>query len=158
MTLRWPWQERKPSGIEERTSAIRAGAARVTDPGCYVRAGVRAEIAAKLRQEDIDYLIAVTKANEPIRDMAKSAGWAEYERALRDIAERKLRALPSNVLKHGATDPQVLWDAAVCDIINTVLLGIVSNALYESANLERLINTKLAAQSRLNREEHSNAR
>ena len=155
--MRWPWQEKPPQGLDERTNALRAGAARVTDPGSYVRLGARAEAAKRAQKDDIDYLTGVMRANEHIRDMAKTPGWAEYEEALVALASRKLRALPSNVLKRGATDPQVVWDAAVCDIINTVLLGTVNNALYESANIQRLINTRLAVRDRLNKED-SNAR
>ena len=153
--MRWPWQERRPADLVDRTNALRAGSARIAADG-YVRLSARGDVAEVTRQADLDYLIAIQNDNANIRDMAQTPGWVEYEAALARLATRKLRELPRKVLNEGEKSPSVLWDAALIDIVNAVLLGTVNNALYESANLDRLINTKLAAQERLAREEQSN--
>lgn len=132
----WPWQA-KPKGLEDRTNALRSGAARLAI-GEYA--------SPRAMEDDLSFLIAIKEDNKNIADMTKTAGWVEYEAALVALATKKLRELPRKIREK---DASAEWDAALVDIINTVLLGLVTNAIYESANMDRLINSKLTAKARL---------
>lgn len=132
----WPWQSR-PKGLEERINALRAGAARLA-VGDYA--------SPKAMEDDLSFLIALKEDNRHIADMMKTEGYAEYEAALTKLALKKLRELPRKVREK---DPSHEWDAFMIDTINAVLLGLGSNAIYESANLEKIINNKLTARERL---------
>lgn len=135
--MRWPWTLTRKLNLEDRTTAIMSGSARLASE-------VHPNAAAL--EKDLSYLIALKEDNRNIAEMVRTPGFAEYEAALKKIALEKLRSLPRKVLRNEA---DVAWDAAVIDLINSVLLGLTSNALYESANLERLINDKLTAKARL---------
>ncbi len=141
----------------DRISALRAGTARVFTQ-FFARPGSELKNIPPDVEADLAALIRIKDDNRNIRDMADTEGWKEYEAALIEDALRKLRALPRKILQRGPDDQEVVSDAAFIEVINTALLGLVTNTLYESANLTRIINTRLAARERLQREEQSNAR
>lgn len=131
------WLGRK-LGLEERTNAIRMGAAQmaVSDPS----------------DADLSRLIALKEANRHIAEMVKTPGYSEYEAELTRMVKEKYRTIARKIRDK---DPSAEWDAAFIDIVNTVLLGLGSNAVYESANLDRLINNKLTAKARLEENERN---
>jgi len=138
----WPWQKR-PKGLEERTNAIRMGTARL-EANVYP--------SREAMEADLSVLLALKEDNRNIAEMTKTLGWVEYEAALTKLAMDALRRLPDNHIKK---DPDADWDAHLVKTINVVLLGLVSNAIYESANVDRLINTKLTAKARLEETERN---
>jgi hypothetical protein len=131
--------KKKVIGIEERTNTIRVGSAQLAS-------GMPAPLSP---------LLALKELNRPIAETAKTQGWKEYEAELTRIFVETIRRLPRKIIDK---DPTIEADAHLLENINQVLLGLVNNSIYESANLDRLVNNILTVKSRLEEENERNAR